>query len=255
MIFLTQFLVTKIDNGYPRAPQIRVTPSIINQEEYSVAEIRCEGSGSPEPRFEWSRLDGSPISSDVVLRDGYLRFNSLRKSDEGSYRCYAQNNAGDADQTIQVYIRGRQDHPEGVVTISPSEFQGEPGVEIHLRCSAQPRGRVTWSKVGAVELPRNAYSSGEELIIRYSTVDDSGRYMCSVQFPSGVTRTSYAEVTINQRSNEQAPKISPLERRYSLTQGADFELTCEVTGTPYPTVTWTIVRFFVFKKRKNFNFI
>lgn len=208
-----------------------------------MAEVRCDGSGSPEPRFEWSRLDGGRISSDVIIREGYLRFNSLRKSDEGTYRCYAHNDAGDADQTIQVYVRSRQDPPapEGEVNVTPSEYNGEPGVEIHLRCVAQPRGRVTWSKLGAVELPRNAYASGEELIIRYSTVDDSGRYVCTVQFPSGVTRTSFSEVTIVARSNEQPPRISPLERRYSVSQGSDFEVTCEVTGTPYPTVVWTIV--------------
>lgn len=233
-----------LDNGFPKAPEIRVSPTIINQEEFSVAEVRCEGTGSPEPRFEWSRLDGGRISPDVINREGYLRFNSLRKSDEGTYRCYAQNDAGDADQTIQVYVRPRTElplTPEGDVSISPTEYEGEPGVEIHLRCSSQPRGRVTWSKVGAVELPRNAYSSGEELVIRYSTVDDSGRYVCTVHFPSGATRTSYAEVVIVARSNEQPPKISPLERRYSIAQGADFELTCEVTGTPYPTIVWTIV--------------
>lgn len=170
----------------------------------------------------------------------------MRKSDEGTYRCYAQNNAGDADQTLQVYVRSpsRQEPPvsEGEVTISPTEHQGEPGEEIHLRCTAHPRGRVTWSKVGAVELPRNAYSSGEELIIRYSTVDDSGRYVCTVQFPSGTTRTSFVQVSVVARSSEVAPQISPLERRYSVAQGADFELTCEVTGSPYPTVSWTIVR-------------
>lgn len=243
-MLISKLSTSLLDNGFPRGPEIRVTPAIINQEEFSAAEVRCEGSGSPEPRFEWTRLDGGRISPDAVNRDGYLRFNSLRKSDEGTYRCFAQNNAGEADQTIQVYVRSRQEPPvsEGEVTISPEEHNGEPGEEIHLRCTAHPRGRVIWSKVGSVELPRNAYSSGEELIIRYSTVDDSGRYVCTVQFPSGTSRTSFVQVTVVARSNEIAPKISPLERRYSAAQAADFELTCEVIGTPYPTVSWTIVR-------------
>ena len=243
MHFTYEIFLIQPDEGFGREPQITVTPLIINQEEYSVAELRCSALGSPSPRIEWQRLDGQ-ISSDVVIRDGFLRFNSLRKSDEGSYRCYAQNNVGDADQTIQVYVRGDRVPPppqQEEVTVSPVQYNGEPGEEIHLTCSSNPRGRVSWSKSGAVELPRNAYASGEELIIRYSTADDSGRYICSIVFPSGTSRTAHAEVVITARSNEQAPKISPLERKYSVVQGGDFELTCETSGTPYPTVTWSIV--------------
>lgn len=44
--------------------------------------------------------------------------------------------------------------------------------------------------------------------------------------------------------NRQAPKISTFERKYSVNQGGDFELTCEVSGTPYPTVVWSIVSLF-----------
>lgn len=236
-----------------------ISPAFINQDENSVAEIRCSASGSPEPRIQWIRLDGQ-MSSDVIIRDGYLRFNSLRKSDEGNYRCFAQNSVGDSDQTIQIYVRGqrrpgprpdppRPDFPEvqEEVNVSPSQHSGEPGEEIVLRCSAQPRGRVTWTKAGAVELPRNVFVSGEELTIRYSTVDDSGRYVCNVQFPSGTTRSSFADVAITARSNEQPPKIVTLERKYSVVQGGDFELTCESSGLPYPTLTWSIVSFDLFK--------
>lgn len=245
------FHIFPADSGFPTVPEVLVSPAIVNQDENSSAELRCTASGSPEPRIQWIRLDGQ-MSSDVIIRDGYLRFNSLRKSDEGNYRCFAQNNVGDADQTIQVYVREqrRQDprpqprpEPEQEdVNVSPIQHSGEPGEEIVLRCSSQPRGRVTWTKSGAVELPRNVYVSGEELTIRYSTVDDSGRYVCNIQFPSGNTRSSFSDVSIVARSNEQPPKIVTLERKYSVVQGGDFELTCESSGLPYPTLTWSIVR-------------
>lgn len=237
-----------LDQGLGRVPVITVTPLIISQEEYSVAELRCSASGSPSPRIEWTRLDGH-ISSDVVTRDGFLRFNSLRKSDEGSYRCFAQNNVGEADQTIQVYVRGHAT-PSEEVSVTPTQYTGEPGEEIHLRCSSNPRGRVSWTKSGAVELPRNAFASGEELTIRYSTADDSGRYICNIVFPSGSTRSAYADVVITARSNEQVPKISVFERKYSVVQSGDFELTCETTGTPYPTVTWSIVSTEIFSRSR-----
>lgn len=235
---LTYF--STLDNGYGRAPEIVVTPQIVSEEEYSVAELRCSASGSPSPRIEWTRLDGQ-ISSDVIIREGYLRFNSLRKSDEGTYRCFAQNNVGEADQTVQVFVRGERLNPIEEVSVSPSQYTGEPGDEIVLRCVASPRGRVSWSKSGSVELPRNAYASGDDLTVRYSTADDSGRYVCNILFPSGSTRSAFADVIITARVNEQIPKISTFERKYSIVQGGDFELTCETSGVPYPTVTWSIV--------------
>jgi Immunoglobulin domain len=223
---------------------------LVDQDEYSSADIRCSASGSPQPVIRWSRLDGR-LSSDVIIREGHLRFNSLRKTDEGSYRCHAENDQGESEQIIQIYVRSRSvqppppqpQPPSEDVSISPSYFAGEPGDEIVLRCVSQPRGRVTWSKAGSVELPRNAYASGEELMIRYSTVEDSGRYICNVQFPSGTTRSSSADVSVSASSSDVSPKIVPLERKYSVVQGGDFEVTCEASGTPYPTVTWSIVSF------------
>lgn len=218
---------------------------IINQEENSVAELRCTVTGNPTPYVEWTRLDGE-LSSNVIAREGYLRFNALRRSDEGTYRCYAHNNVGEADQTVQVFVRGGgrpQDPPaREEVVISPSQVRHTAGEEVHLRCSSTPRGRVSWSKAGSPELPPNAHVNGEELTIRYSTVTDSGRYICHVHFPSGTTRSSTVEVVISQsRDEDQPPKISTLERKYSVVQGGDFELTCEVSGTPYPEVVWSMV--------------
>ncbi|KAL7036766.1 hypothetical protein ACKWTF_008935 [Chironomus riparius] len=226
---------------YPRPPEVIVEPRVINLEEFTPAEIRCSAAGYPQPRVEWRRLDGY-LSTDIVQREGYLRFNSLRKSDEGTYQCVGQNNVGEAEITIPIYVREQAARPPAreEVSVEPSEYTGEPGKEVKLYCNASPRGKVTWTKTGSVQLPRNVYVSGEELTIQYTTVDDSGRYICSVQFPNGVTRQSYADVTIEARSNEQPAKIKPLEQRYTVIQGTDFELICDTTGTPYPTVTWSM---------------
>lgn len=239
--------ISLTDNDSSSIPEVLISPAIVDQSENSATELTCSASGSPAPRIQWTRLDG-PMSSDVIIRDGYLRFNSLRKSDEGSYRCSAQNNVGDSDQTVQVFVRGRRPEPRPEaesVNVSPTQHSGEPGEEVVLRCSSQPRGRVTWTKAGSVELPRNVFSSGEELTIRYSTVDDSGRYVCNVQFPSGNTRSSFSDVSVVSRSNEVSPKITTLERKYLVVQGGDFELTCESSGLPYPEIVWSMVRAFV----------
>lgn len=187
---------------------------MINQNEFTSAELRCTATGYPEPTIEWRRLDGY-LSNDVVNRDGYLRFNSLRKEDEGSYQCIAINEAGQSDVIVPIYVYEQQTRPQPPirpqptrppreeVTIEPSQYSGEPGVEVKLYCSSNPQGgSATWSKAGSVELPQNVYASGDELIIEYPTVDNSGRYVCTVQFPSGAVRQSTADVNIYARSNE-----------------------------------------------------
>jgi hypothetical protein len=186
-----------------------------------------------------------------------LRINSLRKSDEGTYRCVASNNVGDGDGVVNIYVREqrptrpppvRPDFPSvEQVSISPSYHDGNEGEEIILRCSSNPRGRVHWTKDGS-EVSRNAQQSGDELIIRYATEEDAGRYECSVHFSSGATRSAYSDVRISSSrprpptSNEVAATIQPLESKYTVTQGQDFEITCEASGSPYPTVVWSLVR-------------
>lgn len=224
-----------------------IAPNFVDEPEFTSVEVHCTASGNPRPRIQWERLDGFQMSSDVIIREGSLRFNSLRKSDEGSYRCSAQNNAGEGDQVIQIYVQERRRDPlppvHEQVTVAPGRYEGEPGEEIILRCSSIPRGRVTWSKAGSVELPRNAHVSDEELVIRYSTADDSGRYVCTVQLSSGNTRSAYSDVSIIARSSETPPKIRTLEKKYTIVQGKDFEVTCEASGSPYPQISWSTVSF------------
>jgi hypothetical protein len=151
-------------------------------------------------------LDGS-FSSNVYPSGDYLRFDSIQKSDEGSYRCYAKNSVGDDDQILQVYVRERNVPTRPPVTaesvqISPPRFDGRVGDEIKLSCISQPRGVVTWTKNGQVIYNRNIFVSGEELFIRQATAEDSGRYVCSVAFPSGSTKISTADVSFGPSYNE-----------------------------------------------------
>lgn len=196
--------------------QVIVDPRLINQDEFTVAELRCSAYGNPEPLIQWRRLDGR-LSTDVVNRDGYLRFNSLRKADEGSYQCIAHNSAGELDVIVPIYVREQvvvrppppqrptppQRPPQREeVSIEPSQYSGEAGQEVKLYCISNPPGTVTWTKAGSVELPQNAFVSGEELTIEYPTADNSGRYVCIVRFSSGVVRQSIVDVDIIVRSNE-----------------------------------------------------
>lgn len=187
--------------GSPQSPQVTLQPATIDEDEGKSAEVYCSATGNPKPQIYWERIDGQ-MSSDIYTRDGYLRFNSLQRSDSGSYRCYAQNSIGDHDQILNVYVRSSTPPTPENVYITPDNYDGRPGDEIKLSCDASPRGRVTWSKLGAVDLPRNVYVRGNEMIIQYSTIDDSGTYVCTVNFPTGGQKLANAYVNISPVSNQ-----------------------------------------------------
>uniref|UniRef100_W4VRB4 Putative heparan sulfate proteoglycan 2 n=1 Tax=Corethrella appendiculata TaxID=1370023 RepID=W4VRB4_9DIPT len=249
-----QQVTVTVGGDYPRRPQVTLQPTIIDVDEYRSAEVHCSAIGNPMPVITWERLDGGQISRDTVINQGYLRFNSLRKSDEGSYRCLARNNVGDHDQLLEIYVRSEQPQPPvrptrppvpnyETVAITPENYIGRTGDEIRLTCICTPTGagRIEWSKSGEPSLPRNAYPSNEILIISHATIDNSGRYVCTAQFPSGVSRHSHVDVTVQHSGPELTrPQISPLEQRYQITQGHDFSVTCNATGNPYPKVKWTL---------------
>jgi Immunoglobulin domain len=187
-------------------PQVTISPAALEVDEYSSDYSRCIVTGNPRPEIVWERLDGS-FSSNVYASGEYLRFDSIEKSDEGNYRCYAKNSMGDHDQILQVYVRSRNvpTRPPAVfesVEISPPSFDGRTGDEVKLSCSAQPRGDVSWTKNGKPIYSRNVFINGEELFIRQATPEDSGRFVCTAVFPSGATKVASADVSFGPVYNE-----------------------------------------------------
>lgn len=51
--------------------------------------------------------------------------------------------------------------------------------------------------------------------------------------------TEVADVFINPDTGYDQPlKLNRLEELYTIVQGTDYTLTCEASGSPYPTITW-----------------
>lgn len=88
------------------------------------------------------------MSSDVTIRGGYLRFNSIRKSDKGNYICIARNSVGEIDMELPIYIQNSDPITtvQEIVEISPERYDGNIGDDIRLVCSCRPQGRITWTK-------------------------------------------------------------------------------------------------------------
>ncbi|KAJ6634940.1 Basement membrane-specific heparan sulfate proteoglycan core protein, partial [Pseudolycoriella hygida] len=231
--------VTVTVGNVPQKPQITLNPSYVEVEEGSSTEVQCQSTGTPPIQFSWDRLDGE-LSQDVSVNDGYLRFNDIRKSDEGEYRCSSRNYYGDDSKIINIYVRERippyPDPSPNVVEINPPQYTGRPGDEVRLSCSSQAGNRLDWSKSGQDRLPYNIHVTNGVLIIREATVEDSGRYICTSYSPYGSSSSQTADVSIGTRS--EPPQIKRFEDVYNIIQGRDFSLECKASGSPYPTVKW-----------------
>lgn len=213
-------------------------------DEGSSSEVECQSSGTAPIQYSWERLNGA-LSSDIDINDGYLRFNSIQKSDEGDYRCTSRNYYGEDSKILHVYIRGdspptQPPYPQpSIVEISPPHFSGRPGDEVRLSCSSQAGSRLDWSKSGQERLAYNIRVTHGILIIHEARIEDSGRYICT-SYPSfGSPSSQTAEVSIGTRS--EPPQIKRFNDFYNIIQGQDFSLNCEASGSPYPKVKWSRV--------------
>ncbi|XP_058452453.1 basement membrane-specific heparan sulfate proteoglycan core protein isoform X2 [Malaya genurostris] len=238
----------KLGVSSSRKPEVTISTDVVDLDEYRSVDVSCIATGSPTPVITWERMDHHPLSTNVILEYGLLRFNSLRKSDEGTYRCIARNDIGEADKILHVYVReSRPSQPTRpgqqyeMIQITPENYQGRTGEQITLSCVCQPSGQIKWSKTGEPSLPQNSFVQNDLLIIEHSTIDNSGRYSCTAIFPSGRERTSFVDVVIApMRPDLTTPLVKALDNKHTIVQGTDYTITCEATGNPHPTVKWTL---------------
>lgn len=153
-------------------------------EEYVPSEVNCEVSGNPAPSVIWTRVDGQ-MSSEARVDGSRLIFDMPRKSDEGSYRCQANNGVGYEEKYTQIRIRPSTPlptpPPRELVYIEPPSFSGESGEYVRLTC--QPTTSVIlkyeWTKDGyPLYRQQNLIINGNMLEIRESSPRDSGVYTC-----------------------------------------------------------------------------
>lgn len=218
-------------------------------DEGSSSEVQCQSSGSAPIQYSWERLNGE-LSHEIDVNDGYLRFNIIRKQDEGEYRCTSRNYYGDDTKILNVYVRESSTQPPypqppypqppypqpSVVEISPPNYSGRPGDEVTLSCSSQAGSRLDWSKSGQERLDYNIRATNGVLIIRKARIEDSGRYICTSYPTQGSPSSQTADVSIGTRS--EPPQIKRFNDVYNIIQGQDFSLNCEASGSPYPKIKW-----------------
>ena len=147
--------------------------------------LACQVGGDPSPDVHWTRQgkDELPDTIQIIPEQG-LSIKNLHPSDQGMYLCQASNKAGSISANAMLRV---QEPP--VITVKPvAHYQVQAGSQVRLDCvvAGSPSPSVFWTE----ERTRIVWYAGIEhdnihmvrnnsLVIRNTTVENSGHYLCS----------------------------------------------------------------------------
>lgn len=83
------------------APQISISSVPSNYNEGSVVNITCTASGIPEPDVKWFR---NGLVKSQGTKTVLLTFNNVSRTDDGRYKCQANNSAGDIGNYVALVV-------------------------------------------------------------------------------------------------------------------------------------------------------
>ncbi|XP_032903835.1 basement membrane-specific heparan sulfate proteoglycan core protein isoform X4 [Amblyraja radiata] len=156
-------------------------------------EFECEAIGDPQPFVKWSKVE-SELAPEVMIKNGMLKFEHVKESDAGRYRCTATNDVGSVQSEVVLYVQTVPmiaPHPElkevaiGSTAVFPCLASGFPVPE------------VTWSKLEG-ELPPGANVENNVLTIPSAAPEHTGTYVCTATNEQGI-ETAYAMLQVRER--------------------------------------------------------
>ncbi|XP_075211994.1 terribly reduced optic lobes isoform X4 [Lycorma delicatula] len=163
------------------------------------AHINCNVHGDPPLDVSWAAVSRA-LPPSVTVNGGYLTFNSITAYDAGKYICRARNNYGDAEAVAEVIVNEQLHNPHPAITVADRNPVANEGSSVFLRCdSSHPNVKIVWSREH-YPLPQNATTIGNNLRIVNLRQEDSGRYICNAESPSGATSFEYINLYVNQRN-------------------------------------------------------
>uniref|UniRef100_A0A8C7JTX3 Hemicentin 1 n=1 Tax=Oncorhynchus kisutch TaxID=8019 RepID=A0A8C7JTX3_ONCKI len=190
-----------------------------------VLELLCEATGIPAPTLTWMK-DGRPLPQTDSLRD------------TGRYTCLANSPAGDDDKDFLVRVHvppniAGESTPQNVSVLQNRQ------VTLECKSDAVPPPALTWPDVpllspniaGKTTRQFNLAVNGTEL--RETQVTDTGRYLCMATNQAG-TQRKRVDLQVH-----VPPSISRGPTNITVTVNVQTTLSCEATGIPKPTVSWT----------------
>ncbi|KAG7265216.1 hypothetical protein CRUP_009103 [Coryphaenoides rupestris] len=188
------------------------------------------------PSITWTR-DGARYPA---AADGSLALGSVGLGDEGSYSCLASNSAGTDEARVQLLVQV----PPVVEVLEPpfnSPLQERVANQrIAFPCPAKglPKPVIRWLRNGqeltGSEPGVSILEDGTLLLLSSVSPLDNGEYSCTAANDAGSTEKKY-QLKVN------VPPVfrgDDLPGNVSVVLSQPTSLSCDVTGSPTPFITW-----------------
>ncbi|XP_062508828.1 peroxidasin homolog isoform X2 [Corticium candelabrum] len=207
---------------------VKVSSDVVSVFPGDDVKLDCSTSGYPIPTITWSRVDDLPKSSKIE-KNGTLILRNVTQSDVGQYICTAQNDIGKKTHSLTLTI-----DLNNIPTL-PGEAVVNTDALLKCRLCSLRGYSLTWQKIGGSLPAGRATQEGCTLIIKNTTLDDSGRYACIATKQTGEKLRHEVPFTVI------APAIitSPISPIVAVRSQGELELRCAAAGPPSPDVYWT----------------
>ncbi|XP_065504896.1 hemicentin-2 isoform X1 [Caloenas nicobarica] len=218
-------------------------PVIMSVLEGQSVRLVCECRGVPFPTLSW-RKDGKPLSAqpegpELVSTEGRILYvEKVRPVDKGTYTCECRNAAGSSskEHRLEVHALPRIQGSKALRKVSVIKAG-----ETVLECEAvgTPPPTVTWVKDGQPVASKDGLllmEQGRRLRIPKAEVAHAGRYTCLVTNTVGQDQKEFDVVV---HVPPEFIQGSGSTTNISVSLHGALTLTCEATGVPLPTVTWS----------------
>lgn len=169
------------------------------------AVMECMAQGQPKPLVSWSRQDGKPISTDVVVMATSLVIRDTRRHHAGIYVCRANK-----PKTREFVIAAAELHVSAppVILQPPESVSLSRGNTARFVCnsSGEPAPVLHWLKNGQPLQPfrRMKIQSPGVLLINQLALEDAGYYQCIADNGLG-TACATAKLTVIVREGLPSP--------------------------------------------------
>uniref|UniRef100_A0A646QDL0 Peroxidasin n=1 Tax=Hemiscolopendra marginata TaxID=943146 RepID=A0A646QDL0_9MYRI len=241
-------------------PVITTFPLNQTVSEGRLAEFRCDADGSPSPHLTWLKNGRTIVPTTRILFDldgTLLRIGSIHKSDEGKYKCRAQNIAGTAEATAVLKVNAKI--PPSFLR-RPQNMEVFSGSDVELPCAAdgEPTPLIIWRKNGVLMGDDNDnHSFGNDGSLLLYNVDklDEAMYECGADNGIGYV-SSFAQVKIKDGTTDGGSKhpgdrfvqISIEEARFSVDRALNDTITSIYARDRKPFTPAELLRLFRFPR-------
>ncbi|XP_069115250.1 hemicentin-2-like isoform X2 [Argopecten irradians] len=195
----------------------------------TLPDITCTADCRPDCTFVWTRPDNTNFTVSPVLSLG-----QLDRSEQGSYRCTARNDAWETLSNILITV---QYGPSAVsltpptVTYTPTEGQSIPTITCSADCN--PDCTYSWTKDG------QTYTTGSGLQLTNIQRGQTGVYRCTASNVHRSTKALRVNVTVYYGPSFSVT-LTPSDRTYTMKEGDTLpDITCTADCRPGCTFVWT----------------